>query len=80
MLTSQRPAERVGSGRPVGCPESLWSVVSALVVPDPVDRPESARAALEALSVPEMDWRPDAMGEVEIFVQVVSDGPEVTRP
>ena len=80
MLTSQGPAERVGSGRPVGCPESLWSVVSALVAPDPVDRPESARAALEALSVPELDWRPDAMGEVEIFDQVVSDGPEVTRP
>ena len=80
MLTSQRPAERVGAARPVGCPESLWRVIDQLVAPDPGERPESARSALEALGAPALAWEPGAMGEVEIFDQVVVDGPEVTRP
>lgn len=80
MLTSQRPADRVDAARPVGCPESLWRVIAQLVAPEPGERPESARSALEALGAPELAWAPGAMGEVEIFDQVVVDGPEATRP
>ena len=80
MLTSQRPADRVGVAQPGDCPDSLWGIINKLVAEDPDRRTETARAALEALDVPELRWRPEAIGEVEIFEQVVADGPEVTRP
>jgi len=80
MLTAQRPAERVGLLRPPDCPPALWQVITDLVTEDPDRRTETARAALEALDVPELRWRPEAIGDVEIFDQIVADGPEVTRP
>ena len=76
MLSGARPVERGASLlRPVDVPQSLWSVVSALVASAPAGRPVSAEASLAALQSADLAWHPEGVGDVEVFDHLPPDEP-----
>lgn len=68
MLTGERPS--ASPTRPAGTPDELWRLVTELTRADPVARPQTASEVLRRLAVPVLEWRPGAMGEVEVLRHV----------
>lgn len=70
LLTGTRPSQRPGWTPPPDTPPALAALVSGLIAPEASDRPVSAAAARALLEGPELAWRPDAIGDVEVFDQL----------
>ncbi|WP_353950894.1 serine/threonine-protein kinase [Knoellia sp. S7-12] len=72
MLTGERPS--ASPTRPAGAPDELWRLVTELTRADPAARPQTASEVLRRLDVPVLEWRPDAMGDVEVLRHVPEPG------
>ncbi len=74
MLTGDRPHRITNEVPPPRCPESLWGLVSRMTAENPADRPVLV-ASRTALDAAELAWRPEAIGEIEVFDHLPTAAP-----
>ncbi len=76
MLTGLKPDQIDVTTAPSTVPAELWTILTAMVAPEPQRRP-NREAALAQLSQPSLAWTPDAIGSIEVLEQL---GPLPTTP